>query len=119
MCVGCVLACVRRTLLTLCQLSSSNLLSAWHQHHARVASKACHVASTPSASQPREATNLSCTGFKTADCGVCPALLAQVAGWEDRGLGGSSSEAEQAAQQLSEDLEAYGDPAELEALGTE
>jgi hypothetical protein len=41
----------------------------------------------------------------------------QVAGWEDRGLGGSSSEAEQAAQQLSEDLEAYGDPTELEALG--
>jgi hypothetical protein len=44
---------------------------------------------------------------------MCP----QVLGWEDRGLGGSSSEAEQAATQLSEDLEAYSDPAELEALG--
>lgn len=41
----------------------------------------------------------------------------QVPGWEDRGLGGSSSESQQAAQQLSEDLEAYGDPSELETLG--
>lgn len=44
-------------------------------------------------------------------------LVLQVSGWEDRGLGGSSSEAQQAAAQLSEDLEAYSDPAELEALG--
>lgn len=43
----------------------------------------------------------------------------QVPGWEDRGLGGSSSEAQQAAAQLSEDLEAYSDPTELEALGAE
>lgn len=40
-----------------------------------------------------------------------------MSGWEDRGLGGSSSESQQAAQQLSEDLEAYGDPSELETLG--
>lgn len=44
-------------------------------------------------------------------------LVLQVSGWEDRGLGGSSSEAQQAAAQLSEDLEAYSDPTELEALG--
>jgi hypothetical protein len=44
-------------------------------------------------------------------------LLLQVAGWEDRGLGGVTSEAQLAAQQLSEDLEAYSDPTELEALG--
>jgi hypothetical protein len=48
---------------------------------------------------------------------LLPWFRRQVSGWEDRGLGGSSSEAEQAATQLSEDLEAYSDPTELEALG--
>lgn len=70
----------------------------------------CDISSTLCMSLIRPCTPPACCPHKQMH-------HTQAAGWEDRGLGGSSSDAQQAAQQLSEDLEAYGDPAELETLG--
>lgn len=50
-------------------------------------------------------------------CALLPCCAPQVAGWEDRGLGGVSGEADATAQQLASDLEAFESVDELETMG--